>query len=564
MRLFTEHIKRKTFLLDGLWDYAIDEKDIGEEKQWFRHFPYNAEKTAVPACINTRFGYINFQSIIWYKKDFYAEGNVAIKFNAVTEFAKVYLDGEYLGEHYGGFTAFEFEKKLKPGIHSLVVRVDSSSNEDTIPLWEVDWHHYCGIIRSVEVSCFNDVAIKAMRAEYELSDELTAAEVKIYVKLKNYLPFRCTKLLSVNIDNEKVYSNTVEIDEEEEICASFVLKNIRLWELDSGNLYTITVQTDNDDLIDKTGFRKIEVKGKGIYLNNKRISIMGVNRHEEHPDWGFAMPPQLNVKDMDILKNLGVNAVRGSHYPNTQLFVDMCDAEGILFWSEIPMWGFEKESLDRSLVIARGLNMHAEMVNQYYNHPSIIIWGMHNEIATDSPQGYSITEKFVKYVKSIDNSRLVTYATNRILKDDCLKLVDFISVNQYVGWYEGDIEDWEGFMSDMKNSLKEKGVGDKPIVMSEFGVGAIFGNKNFEELRWSENYQVKFYKHTLDLFLNDNDISGVYLWQFADIRSNAKWSLLRARSFNNKGLVNEYRQPKLSYYAVKEMFENERDKRRRC
>ena len=99
--------------------------------------------------------------------------------------------------------------------------------------------------------------------------------------------------------------------------------------------------------------------------------------------------------------------------------------------------------------------------------------------------------------------------------------------------------------------------------MSEFGVGAVFGTKTFEELRWSENYQVEFYKHTLNIFLNDEDISGVYLWQFTDIRSSAKWSLLRARSFNNKGLLNEYRQPKLAYYAVKEIFENERNKGQR-
>ena len=98
-------------------------------------------------------------------------------------------------------------------------------------------------------------------------------------------------------------------------------------------------------------------------------------------------------------------------------------------------------------------------------------------------------------------------------------------------------------------------VDNKPVVMSEFGVGAMFGTKTFEELRWSENYQSEFYKHTLELFLNDDDISGVYLWQFSDIRSNAKWSLLRARSFNNKGLVNEYRLPKLAYYTVKEIFE---------
>lgn len=564
MRLFDEHIKRKTFTLDGVWDFVTDENDIGEKENWYKNFPADSIKVTVPSCINNRFGYMQFQSVAWYKKEFFAEGFISIKFNAVTEYAKVYLDGEYLGEHYGGFTAFEFDKNVDAGMHTLVVRVDSQSTKDTIPLWEVDWHHYCGIIRSVEVNCFTSIAIKSMRVEYVLSDDLTKADAKICIALKNCLTGDCSEKIRVCIDNNEIYYSTVNVADYKELCIETKIDNVRLWDILKPELYTVSVETENDDLIDRIGFRKIEVKGKNILLNNKTIKIMGVNRHEEHPDWGFAMPPMLNAKDMDILKTLGVNAVRGSHYPNTQLFVDMCDSEGILFWSEIPMWGFEKESLERPLVIERGLKMHTEMINQYYNHPSIIIWGMHNEVATDSEQGYSITEKFVKHVKSLDKSRLVTYATNRILKDECLSLIDFISVNQYVGWYEGDIKDWAEFMVQMKEYLKEKGVADKPVVMSEFGVGAVFGTKTFEELRWSENYQVEFYKHTLDIFLNDEDISGVLLWQFSDIRSNAKWSLLRARSFNNKGLVNEYRQPKLAYYAVKEIFEGERNKGVNC
>lgn len=205
--------------------------------------------------------------------------------------------------------------------------------------------------------------------------------------------------------------------------------------------------------------------------------------------------------------------------------------------------------------------MHLQKeLNQYRNHPSIIIWGMHNEVATDSQEGRAITEQFVNCVRSLDPSRLITYATDKVQRDVCLDLVDFISLNQYVGWYGGEIKDWAGSIAKTKNRLKEMGVDNKPIVMSEFGTGAIFGNKTFEELRWSENYQVEFYRHTLDLFLNDEDISGVYLWQFSDIRSNPKWSLMRVRGFNNKGLVNEYRQPKLAYYTVKEIFEKQRSK----
>ena len=560
MRLFDEHKKRKISLLDGIWDFSPDEENAGENEQWYKKFPENSIKVSVPSCINNRLGYINFQDVAWYKKDFFASGAITVKFHAVTEYAKVYLDGKYLGDHYGGFTSFEFDTMVESGVHTLVVRIDPRSTEDTIPLWAVDWHHYCGIIRSVEVFEHKTVSIKAMQADYELSDSLTSADVKITATLKNHTAEKIEKSVQIEIDGTTVYNERVTVGDTEEICARVKLDNVRLWDVGKPELYTVTVSTDDDDLTDRIGFRRIEVDGKRILLNKKPIKITGVNRHEEHPEWGFAMPAQLNAKDVDILKDLNVNAVRGSHYPNSHLFVDMCDAEGILFWSEIPMWGFQKESLAREIVTERGLVMHKEMVNQYRNHPSIIIWGMHNEVATDSQEGRAITEQFVNCVRSLDPSRLITYATDKVQRDVCLDLVDFISLNQYVGWYGGEIKDWAGSIAKTKNSLKEMGVDNKPIVMSEFGTGAIFGNKSFEELRWSENYQVEFYKHTLDLFLNDEDISGVYLWQFSDIRSNPKWSLMRVRGFNNKGLVNEYRQPKLAYYTVKEIFEKQRSK----
>ena len=560
MRLFDEHKKRKIYLLDGIWDFASDEENAGENEQWYKKFPENSIKVSVPSCINNRLGYINFQAVAWYKKDFFASDAITVKFHAVTEYAKVYLDGKYLGDHYGGFTSFEFDTVVESGMHTLVVRVDPRSTEDTIPLWAVDWHHYCGIIRSVEVFEHKTVSIKAMQADYELSDSLTSADVKITATLKNHTAEKIEKSVQIEIDGTTVYNERVTVGDTEEICARVKLDNVRLWDVGKPELYTVTVSTDDDDLTDRIGFRRIEVDGKKILLNKKPIKIMGVNRHEEHPEWGFAMPAQLNAKDLDILKDLNVNAVRGSHYPNSHLFVDMCDAEGILFWSEIPMWGFQKESLARELVTERGLVMHKKMVNQYRNHPSIIIWGMHNEVATDSQEGRVITEQFVNCVRSLDPSRLITYATNKVQQDVCLDLVDLISLNQYVGWYGGEIKDWAGSIAKTKNRLKEMGVDNKPIVMSEFGTGAIFGNKSFEELRWSENYQVEFYRHTLDLFLNDEDISGVYLWQFSDIRSNPKWSLMRVRGFNNKGLVNEYRQPKLAYYTVKEIFEKQRSK----
>lgn len=555
-RAFLEHIKRKTFLLDGVWEFKADKNEVGEKEEWFKHFPTeDVMEVAVPSCVNTRIGMMEFNSIAWYKKSFYSDGgNIEITFGSVSEYAKVYLDGKYLGDHYGGFTSFSFKANVDAGVHTLVLRVDPRPTEDTIPLYNVDWYHYCGIMRSVEVSCLSDITIERAFFKYDLSEDLKNALLHIDTKLSNITGKASTCTLIISLDDKVLHTGRYEVTDTLELTIDAKIDNVRLWDVGNGELYTLKVETETDDLIDRVGFRKIETHGKEILLNGKRVIMKGVNRHEDHPDWGFALPINLMQRDMDILKDLGVNSVRGSHYPNNKYFIDMCDSKGILFWSEIPMWGFHEEDLLRPLVIERGITMHKEMVEQYFNHPSIVIWGLHNECATDTDAGVNITKAFSETIKSLDTSRLLTFATNRALKDICFPYVDFISINQYTGWYEGEIEEWDNWVLEMKKRLCEIGMDSKPVLFSEFGVGAMFGVKTFDGLRWTENYQERYYDYTLNLFLGDEDLSGVYLWQYCDIRSDAKRAMTRVRSFNNKGIVNEHREPKLAYYKTKEIF----------
>ena len=555
-RAFLEHVKRKTFLLDGIWEFVTDSQDIGEKEEWYKNFPTDGVmETAVPSCINTRLGMMEYFGVCWYKKTFSADaGDIQITFGSVSEYAKVYLDGEYLGDHYGGFTAFSFNAKVSAGEHTLVVRVDSKPTEDTIPLYRVDWYHYCGIMRSVEVTILPDILIENVFFRYDLSDDLKDAKLKITASLLNISGNSDSCNLKISLDGALLHEAKYDVADRLDVTINADISDVRLWDIGKGELYTLKLETETDDLIDRVGFRKIETRGKEILLNGKRVVMKGVNRHEDHPDWGFALPFHLMQRDMDILKDLGVNSVRGSHYPNNKYFVDMCDKEGILFWSEIPMWGFHEEDMVRPLVIERGVNMHKEMVTQYFNHPSIVLWGLMNECATDTDAGVSLLKTFADTIRSMDSSRLITFATNRVMKDEALSHVDVIGINQYTGWYEGNIEDWDEWVLNMKAHLKEIGMDNKPVFFSEFGVGAMFGVKTFDGLRWTENYQERYYDYTLKLFLSDPDLSGVYLWQFSDIRSNAVRDMTRVRSFNNKGIVNEYREPKLAYYKTKELF----------
>ena len=324
----------------------------------------------------------------------------------------------------------------------------------------------------------------------------------------------------------------------------------------------MTAKTDSDDLMDRIGFRKIEVKDQKILLNGKTMELRGVNRHEEHPEFGFAFPRNLMKRDIDILFDLGCNTVRGSHYPNSKYFVDLLDERGLLFWSEIPIWGvgFSEEALGDPVVVARGLAMHREMVRDYYNHPSIIIWGMHNEIKSETQNAYEMTKCFAEFLRAEGGNRLLTHASNHPMNDICFEFSDIISLNMYYGWYDqlavGGAPDWEGFLKNFRARREALGMRNKPVIMSEFGAGALYNFHNaFDHIRWSEEYQTDVLAHCLKLFHNDPMIAGFYIWQFCNVRTSLEAGRDRARTFNNKGILDEYRNPKHSYFEVKKLYE---------
>ena len=286
------------------------------------------------------------------------------------------------------------------------------------------------------------------------------------------------------------------------------------------------------------------------------MQIRGINRHEDHPDFGFAFPPARMKHDIDLITGMNCNAIRGSHYPNSRIFLDYLDEMGILFWSEIPIWGigFSVETLGDPTVVERGLEMHREMVKYYYNHPAIILWGMHNEIRADTEQALAMTKTYYEYLKENGGNRLVVYAANQYFTDICCQYSDVICVNQYYGWYDGDMPAWIPFLEKYCQRMESLGMADKPFIMSEFGGAALYGYHDAECTKWSEEYQAKLLSYCLKLFGEHPAIAGAFIWQFCDARTSSQMDLSRARGFNNKGIMNEYRRPKAAYFAVHEAY----------
>ena len=560
-RLFSEHSIRKTMSLDGAWKIRFDRENEGKTLRFYEKEFTDEATVIVPSCWNTQFGMLEYTGNVWYQKKFYTDsGAKRLHFGAVMTYAEVWLDGNYLGFHYGGFCEFEFIiDSLCEGEHILTVRVDNSFDEKSIPQATVDWYHYGGITRSVTLENLCNITILNNHLVYDLNESLTSADAHFVIELYNACDNRVSDNICVYLNDTLAVSVPVTLSarERKTICTENIsLSDIKLWNVGKPNLYSLTSKSSTDDLTDKVGFRKIAVKDGEILINGNKYSPKGINRHNEHPDFGFAFPEALMGYDIDIIKDMGCDSVRGSHYPNPRPFVDMLDETGITFWSEIPIWGcgFSAEKLVDEDIVNRGLQMHREMIYYYYNHPSIIIWGLHNEIRSDLPEGYSISEKYYKYVKGLDNSRIVTYASARALTDISFEFCDIICINNYTGWYNGKISDWDKFISNLTERLDEIKQSEKPIIMSEFGAASVYGHTDFEQRLWSENYQAELIDYCLKLFDKNERIKGTYIWQLCDIRTAAEMGLNRARGYNNKGMLNEYRKPKLSYFVVQKNY----------
>lgn len=558
-RLFTQHIRRQVQSLDGIWNFSVDPQDVGEAQNWQKSL-LKSEKISVPSVWNNNLGLLEYEGAAWYEKPFYTEGGcLRIVFDAVMTEADVWLDGKKLGNHYGGFTQFTFiVPEVAAGWHTLTVRADNRFDALSIPQEKTDWFHYGGITRSVRVERLRGICILYNRMEYTLSQDLSIAEGHFVLELYNAKQETCTSTVEVKLGEQTVYSERHTLSAGEQLTVTtpaFAVQEPRLWDVNDPQLYEITCTTETDDLYDRTGFRFVEVRDGGICLNGKPLYIKGVNRHEEHPDWGMAFPQGLMKRDLDIIRDLSCNAVRGSHYPNSKIFVDMLDEAGLAFWSEIPMWGggFAGAALTPELV-ERGLQMHREMVKQYYNHPCILIWGMHNEIGTDTDECYEMTKIFHRYLKENGGNRLVTYAIYKFLPCKCLELCDIISLNRYAGWYWSTRDGWQEELDTFREHRDGLGLDSKPVIYSEFGGAAIYGHHTFDDLRGTEEYQAELFEKCMTTLHNDPMVAGMYVWQFCDTRTCRKMGLDRARTYNNKGILNEYRKPKMSYYTVKRLY----------
>jgi len=555
--LYDRTPERNKCALDGWWDFVVDSAETGEEVGYYQQFPDElCTRITVPGVWETRFGLEDYQGVAWYRKVFKPgfTGRCLLTFGAVAYKAKVWLNGEYLGAHEGDFTAFKFVASLREGENAVVVRVDNRHTDQSLPKEVVDWYPYGGITRSVICEQIGDVYIDHVHLVARLDGHVEAK-----VTARNAGDSDARLPVSIAIDGGVVGQGIVSVGgRSEQIHAmSVTVTEPEPWAPATPRLYEAQVRLGEDLFVERFGFREITTDGHRLLLNGEPIFVRGVNRHEDHPDWGFALPDRVMQRDVEIIESLNCNAIRGSHYPNHPTFLDLCDEEGLLFFAEVPGWQYSAYQLSHKPTADLLATTLREMITQQCNHPCIIIWSLHNECDTDVFREDDLDvrsefERLFALARELDDTRLVTYASHRYWHDKHFDLADVVCLNQYIGWYVDELEgaDLAAYLDRMVEMVP-----DKPILITEFGAGGLYGYHSIARRKWSEEHQAEHIVRQIEQMLENEHVAGCYIWQYCDILSNPARAIRRPRSLNNKGLVDEYRRPKMAYCWVRDAYE---------
>ena len=576
---------RDGFSLNGRWHYIVDVYETGyynyrmephdgtenpgssayflnkkpKNKTDRVEYDFDADPTmVVPGDWNSqKENLFYYEGTVWYKKSFNVENYDANKryyvhFGAVNYRADVYLNGEKLGTHLGGFTPFNFEMThlLKEKDNFIIVKVDNKRAADEVPTLSTDWWNYGGITRDVTVYELSKTFIEDYKIQLSKNN---SKEVSGYIQLNG--PDRASKNATVNIPELKI-NKVFTTDANGYVNIKFPVKRVDYWSDKNPKLYEVKVSTQEDTVSDTIGFRTIETKGSDILLNGEKVFLKGISIHEENVMRGGRA---WSMEDAKVLlgwaKELGCNYVRLAHYPHNENMIRLADQMGILVWEEIPVyWTIQWTNPE---TYQKAETQLTELINRDKNRAAAIIWSMANETPT-SKERLTFLTNLASTARKLDDTRLISAALEdhgkkednniMIVEDEFAQVVDILSFNQYYGWYSGEIDN-------IKNIRWEINI-DKPVIISEFGAGALQGYHADKITRWSEEFQELLYEETLPTLGRIPHISGMTPWTLVDFRSPRRTLIPYQNGWNRKGLISETGNKKKAFYTLKKFYKN--------
>jgi beta-glucuronidase len=487
--------------LDGEWRFTTDPKKQGESEMWFAtDFDDSTwASVSVPHTWNVMRDNSLFNGLGWYRyhmavPETLQDMHLRLRFQAVFYLAKIWVNGVFIGEHEGGYTPFEFDVStaLIPGQNNVItVQADNLITLARIPAqlsagWSYDWWNYGGIVRSVSLEATNPVYIEGQQivAVPHLTgvDEADQAEITSTVRLVNTSASRFDGLISYRIMTEDTRQVVFDSGQGEPISLvpgqtvamkiSTTLATPRLWHFDHPNLYILTIYVGKDGneihhIESIFGIRSVVLKNNQMLLNGEPVRLVGVTRHADSPQFGLAESVQIMAADYADIKKMNEVLSRPVHYPQSEFILDYADRHGILLIPEIPAWQLTASQMSLPKMQELEKQQLREMITSEYNHPAIWAWSIGNEIESETSEGHAFVKEMFAYVKSLDPTRPVGFASNRLNSNpsqDATAYSDFVMMNQYWGGWAGPKQGLSGALDAIHAAWPEK-----TVFISEFG-----------------------------------------------------------------------------------------------
>jgi beta-glucuronidase len=567
---------RQTTSLDGQWQAIVDPYDVGaldyraqplkNNHAFYKNYKPQSESELVeydfdtsgqlhvPGDWNTqRESLLFYEGSVWYKRSFdytkLPKDRLFLHFGACNYLAAIYLNGEELGVHEGGFTPFDFEitDRVREHGNFLVLRINNARGREQVPTVNTDWWNYGGITRPVTLVEVPETFVQ----DYFIQLEKGSAH-----QIKGWLQLNGPKLqhnVTIGIP-EAGLSKTIQTDSKGRAEFSFDA-NLTLWSPENPKLYTVQIASESDEITDRIGFRSIEVRGTDILLNGKPVFLRGIAIHEEAPTRpGRAWSEDDARTLLSWAKELGCNFVRLAHYPHNESMVRVADQMGLMVWGEVPVyWTIQWENPQ---TLHNAENQLNEMTARDHNRAALIIYSVANETPVSDARNRFLRQ-LIQDVHSADPTRLVSAALQAHevedgkhitihINDPIGRDLDVIGNNEYIGWYVHRPED-----TDSIDWVSEY---SKPMIMSEFGGDALFGYHGDVLRRWTEEYQENLYEHQIVMLKRIPFLRGMTPWILKDFRSPRRVLPRFQDYFNRKGLVSDHGEKKKAFFVLQKFY----------
>jgi beta-glucuronidase len=556
------NLKRVAISLNGLWDFSF------VEDQYVPILPLKQSRLmGVPGSFNDIMtdikdreyvGKVYYERII-YLQDSKESDRWTIRFGAATHHASIYLDGKYIMEHEGGYLPFDVLIENPKEKIRLSIILDTRLGFQSFPMGEIkstdqgdkqliyfDFFNYIGLHRNVFLSKTSKLYIEdiIIKTSHTNNQATILYEIKTNDQIK--------KIEFIDPDGKCV----AEVSDAK---GEIQINSPILWDIGQGNLYRCHVMTIHDEYEQTFGIRDIQIKDQQIFLNHRPIFLKGFGMHEDHETLGKGNHPIFNLRDFELLKWIGANSFRTSHYPYDEEIYDLADRYGILIIDEMPAVGLNfwdpRQVFNDQRVNQKSLEVYkkqfSELISRDKNHPSVIMYSLANEANTHEEGAISFFEGAFSHARSLTELPLmiVDYVTAEANK--VAHLADVIGINRYHAWYT-DFGDLSVIQEQIKHSVKsyvEKY--HQPVILTEFGADTIAGLHTLPGQTFSEEYQDEFITQYLDAIEGIHGLSGTHIWNLADFQT--KQGLTRMHG-NKKGVFTRNRQPKLVAHTLRKRW----------